>query len=77
MLLLKGPEQNQKPSRKGCSDLQEQHADTLIITKQKSEQFAPKQLLPNESRCLGGTVSGLLSLPSALIHQMRGIKSDQ
>ena len=84
LLVLKVPGQNQKPSRRGCSELQEQHTDLLTVIKQKSEHFAPKRLLPNSysqihltalaaALCQGSSLYEV----DALMHQTRGVKSDQ
>lgn len=58
------PGQKQKPSRRGCFDLHDLHlTDLLTVTKEKSEHFAPNQLILDTSDCIGrGTVPRLLSL---------------
>lgn len=75
LLVLKDPGQNQKPSKRGCSELQEQHTNVLTVTKQKSECFAPSYPQIHLSALVAALCQG--SSVYALIHQMGEVKSDQ
>lgn len=75
LFVLKDPGQNQKPSRRGSSELQELHTNRLTVTKRKSKRVAPSYPQIHLYALVAVLCQG--SSVYALIHQMEGVKSDQ